>query len=219
MVSGLHIRFLGFFLGLFCLFRRNTHLDKHAGKLRLINGSIAVLVVLAKHLLNSIIVHVIIAAQHTIGFRQFRWRCFIVLHGQVPLQSPRHLGNEIFRRESTGTAHIARALSVPERVVHGGAERGTVIENLIPRRLPGRVRRVRVRVQDRRVLQCTNHGFHQSQWIEGGFFARQVIVPQIRNSPVGGFEFFDQASVIALADQVAGNETGRAVDLGNLVRD
>jgi hypothetical protein len=75
----------------------------------------------------------------------------------------------------------------------------------------------KTRTQDRRVLHGPHHSFDETQRIERCFPSGQMIVPQIRHGPVGGFEFFNETTIGTAPDEITGNETGRTVDLGNLI--
>mmetsp|Transcript_41502 Transcript_41502/g.106155 ORF Transcript_41502/g.106155 Transcript_41502/m.106155 type:complete len:442 (-) Transcript_41502:452-1777(-) len=67
------------------------------------------------------------------------------------------------------------------------------------------------------VLHGANHGLHHAQRVQAGLLAAQVSLPHVRDGAVAGLKLLDHGAVLCLADEVAGDEAGRAVHLGNLV--
>lgn len=200
------------------LVRREVHLHHHPGELLEADEAVAVLVVLLEHGVDLLLVDVVVAPVLAVGLVQRRGRRLLVLRRQVPSQPPSHLRDEVLGGEAGRAAHVPRALPVPERVVQGLAERRREVEDLVPHGDLALVAGVALDVERRRVLERPDHRLDESQRVQGRFFTRQVVVPQVADGPVRRLELLDERPVVVLAHQVARDETGGAVDLGNFVR-
>mmetsp|Transcript_148350 Transcript_148350/g.413270 ORF Transcript_148350/g.413270 Transcript_148350/m.413270 type:complete len:262 (+) Transcript_148350:580-1365(+) len=67
------------------------------------------------------------------------------------------------------------------------------------------------------MLHCSEQGHNHPKRIHGRFFASEVRMPEVGDRAMGGLKLFDECAVFPLASKVGGDETGAAVDLGDLI--
>mmetsp|Transcript_74998 Transcript_74998/g.242572 ORF Transcript_74998/g.242572 Transcript_74998/m.242572 type:complete len:526 (-) Transcript_74998:42-1619(-) len=196
------------------LHRRDAELQRHVHELLEGDCAIGIRVVLLEESLNALLVHVLESAAELARGSQLLFRGHLVRHRHLArchalVQVLEDRLDKLLGREARGPREVAGALARAEGRVH---------RLLAVARPPEDVSLVR-RVQHRRMLHGAEESDNHAERVHRGVLAAQVGVPQVRDRPVGGLEFLDQASVGALADQIRGDEAGAAVHLRDLVRE
>mmetsp|Transcript_25493 Transcript_25493/g.69014 ORF Transcript_25493/g.69014 Transcript_25493/m.69014 type:complete len:502 (-) Transcript_25493:32-1537(-) len=201
----LHLLFRGVLQG------RDAKLDHHVHELRQVDAAVRVDVVLGKELLDGLLVHVIVAPELATGAHGSGAALLRLLgaHLEVAVEAPGHLLDELLCGEAVGPAQVARALPVDHGAMHGLAEEVGVV---VDKGLVGGI-------QVRSVAHGPDEGLGHAQGVEARLLPAEVRVPQICHSAVGCLKLLDGRAVVALADEVGGDEARGAVDLRHLIRE
>lgn len=156
-----------------------------------------------------------VATMRTRGDHNILLRDIIVEGCHVATQTPRDLVDKLLGRQTVLSGHISCALSIPEGIVQSLAQLRREGQNALGVGLRLGASWVGGEEEVSGVVHGTHECLHHTQRVHRGLFATLMSLPEICNGTVRGLELLDHGTVFALANEIRGDETGRAMHLLN----